>query len=228
MKIEDNIFKKYNPDFEKLEAFGFIKSQKGYVIEKDLKHNAFKAVITIHSDGKIESKVFEKETNEEFLPLRIENNQGAFVGEIRADYEETLTEIRNNCFNKNYFVLPQSNRITAEIIKKYKNEPEFLWEKYDGTGIFRNPKTDKWFAIIMDVDKSKIVADQKGFCEVLGLKLTPNHVEEITKEQNFYKAYHLNKKHWITIILDESVSDKKIMELIEESHSLTEKKKKRN
>ena len=34
----------------------------------------------------------------------------------------------------------------------------------------------------------------------------------------------MNKKYWITVILNESLSDNEIMELIEESHSLTVKK----
>ena len=225
MNIEKSVFKKYSPDFNKLLKYGFKKTGDKFVFEKIFKDNCFKAIFTVYKNEKYEGKVIDIESNDEFLPLRTENVQGGFVGEIKKLYEDILINIRDNCFSKNYFVLPQSNRITYLIKEKYGNSPEFLWEKYDGTGIFRNPDSNKWYAIIMDIDRLKIQKNRKGFIEVLGLKLTPEHVEKIVQKPNFYNGYHLNKKHWITIILDESVPDKKIMELLEESHNLTQKKK---
>lgn len=38
-------------------------------------------------------------------------------------------------------------------------------------------------------------------------------------------AYHMNKEHWNSIILDGSVPDKEIAGMIEESYSLTKKRK---
>ena len=39
-------------------------------------------------------------------------------------------------------------------------------------------------------------------------------------------AYHLNKEHWSSIILDGTVPDKEIKRMIEESYRLTKPKKK--
>ena len=36
-------------------------------------------------------------------------------------------------------------------------------------------------------------------------------------------AYHMNKTHWISVILDGSVPDADILRMIEESHRLTDK-----
>lgn len=38
-------------------------------------------------------------------------------------------------------------------------------------------------------------------------------------------AYHMNKRHWISIILDDSISDDEIKNLIYQSYKITEKKK---
>ena len=133
-------------------------------------------------------------------------------------------KIREEYFIKNHFIYPQSNRITQLIYKRYGNEPEFLWEKFDGSGIFRNPESKKWYAGILDVEGSKINKNKKGIIEVLDIKLDPKEIQELLLEPGFYPAYHMNKKSWITIILDESLSDKKIMELIEKSHKLSFKK----
>ncbi|MBR1619952.1 hypothetical protein IJ674_08670 [bacterium] len=154
MTIERNIFQRYSPDFKKLKDYGFKKVDDIFKIELLFKEGLFKAVITINSDEDLSGKVYEVENDEEFLPLRVESNQGAFVGEVRAEYEKLLINIRDNCFTKKYYIFPQSNRITNLIIQKYGNEPEFLWEKFKGSGIFRNPGTRKWYFAILDTDRS--------------------------------------------------------------------------
>jgi len=45
--------------------------------------------------------------------------------------------------------------------------------------------------------------------------------------QSVIPAYHLNKKHWNSIILDGTVPNKDIQRMIEESYDLTKPKKKR-
>ncbi len=228
MSIEDNVFQRYSPDFDKFENYGFKKAGKVFTIEKSFKNDLFKACITIDDSGKVSGTVFDLENNDEFLPLRVENNQGAFVCDVRAAYEDILKDIRDNCFTREYFIFPQSNRITNLVIKKYGNKPEFLWDKFKGSGVFRNPETNKWYLAILDVDRSKIQAGKKGLVEVADIKLSPEHIEKLIKQEHFYPGYHMNKKYWMTIILDDSVRDEKIMELIEESHSFTVKKTKGN
>lgn len=224
MTIENTIFKRYSPDFNKLKKYGFEKIDNTFIIEKLFKEDLFKAVIRVDNEGKVTGTVYDLENDDEFLPLRVETNQGAFVGEVRAAYGELLEAIKNKCFTRKYYIYPQSNRITNMIIEKYGDKPEFLWEKFSGTGIFRNPETNKWYLAILDVDRSKIQQGKKGLIEVADVKLSAENVEKLTKQEHFYQGYHMNKKYWISIILDDSVPDEKIMELVEESHKFTEKK----
>ena len=224
MKIEDAIFKKYIPHFEKLEKYGFKNNNNIFSIEKLFNNNLFKAVVTINNNGEISGTVYDIENNDEFLPLRVETNQGAFIGEVRTAYEELLKDIRDNCFSKKYYIFPQSNRITNLIIEKYHNEPEFLWKKLSGTGVFRNSKTKKWYLAILDIDRCKIQENQKGQAEIALIKLNPDKIQTLIKQEHFYPGYHMNKKYWISVILDETVSDEYIMELIEESYGYSKMK----
>ncbi len=223
MDIENNIFKKHTADFKKLENYGFKRLKEGFELDKTFKDGLFRASILVNFDGKVSGKVFDLESNDEFLPLRVEHNVGAFIGEIRTEYEKILTDIRENCFTKEYFVLPQSNRIVNLLIEKYGDMPEFLWEKFTGTGVFRNSKTKKWYLAILNVDRSKIEPKQKGLVEVADIKLAPESIQKLLKQKGFYPGYHMNKKYWLTIVLDDTVSDEKIMELIEESYGYSQK-----
>lgn len=224
MNIEENIFKKASPDFDKLLKYGFVKSKNLYSFEKVFMDNKFRAVIKVLNDGKVSGTVYDIENNDEYLPLRIETSQGAFTGEVRAEYTNILQDICDKCFTQNYFIYPQTNRITKILFEKYGDKPEFLWEKYTGTGVFRNPKSKKWYLIILNVDRSKIQKGQKGIIEAADVKLPPDKIEKLLKLPDFYPGYHMNKKSWITFILDDTVSDDIVLELIEESHKLSEKK----
>ena len=92
-----------------------------------------------------------------------------------------------------------------------------MWDDLPGCGVFRNNKTNKWFGIIMNVDKSKITKG-KGEVEVINLKLDSNKILNLIKEDGYYKAYHMNKKYWISIILDNTIESKEIFRLIDESY----------
>ena len=221
MTIEEDIFKKYTTNFKKLIEYGFSKNKAVYHYEKLFRNNEFKAVIEISKEGVIVGKVYDSENNDEFLPLKIETQQGAFVAEIREEYKSILIDIRDNCFSENYFIFPQSNRITDIIIKKYGDNPNFMWERFDGYGVFKNANNNKWYGIIMNIDYSKLGLNNKKPVEVINVKLDKDKIQELLKKDGFYPAWHMNKNSWITITLDETLSDDEIMDLIEESYSYT-------
>ena len=159
----------------------------------------------------------EIELNEEYNNFRIEGNIGEFVGTVREEYRNILQDIANNCFEKEVFIFEQTNRITKLINEKYKVCPEFLWDKFPGFGVFRSTRSNKWFGIIMNIDKSKIIPEKTGEIEVLNVKLDDD-VQNYLGLEGIYPSYHLSKKSWVSIILDDTLSDEKIMELVDLSY----------
>lgn len=117
-------------------------------------------------------------------------------------------------------------RMMGYIEKKYATEPEFLWEKYPDCAVFRISENRKWFAIIMTVEKSKLGLPGKGNMEIIDLKDLPEDIEKRIDGVLFFKAYHMNKKHWYTICLDGRVPDEEIGALIDVSYRLASGRKK--
>ena len=185
----------------------------------------FQAIISITEDGQVTGKVWDLNMDEEYNNFRIENNNGAFTNKIREEYQTILLDIKKHCFEEIYFFTEQANRITNKILIKYHNEPEFLWDKYPHCGVFRNSQNNKWYGIIMNIDKSKIDNLLSGQVEVLNIKLGEKLVLELLKEKGYYKAYHMNKKYWLSIILDETITDDRIMELVDISYEFSMNKK---
>ncbi len=218
MNIERDLFKRSSVIFDKLEKYGFKKDKDGYTYEKVFFDNGFKAIVTIDKSGVVNGKVIDLQFGEEYLGLRTEMS-GSFASKVRNEYINILNDIKDNCFDKKYFIFNQSNRIVKLIKEKYNDDPEFLWDKLEGAGVFRNKSSKKWYGIIMNIDLSKI-DDGSGEVEVMNVKLNRNEIQGLLYEKGFYPAYHMNKKDWISIILNDTVKDEIIMMLIEESYNL--------
>lgn len=225
MSIETHIFRHAVVDFSKLEKFGFFKSDTGYTYTQPFMNGDFTATVSVDNNGSITGEVYDTANDDVYLPLRVEDMAHGFVGEVRTAYEAILQSIKQNCCIENRFSYPQTNRCVAAIRDVYGDEPDFPWEKYDTCGVFRNADNAKWYALIMTVDKSKLSPEQSGDVEIMNLKLDTDKIQQLIKTKGFYPAYHMNKKYWITLTLDDSVDDKTVMDCIAESYAFTLAKK---
>lgn len=216
--MEKEIFKKSEIDINKILDYGFIKNNDKYIYKKLILNNSFEIVLTIENNN-IKGKVIDKEINEEYLSFRVENQNGEFVNKIREEYITLLQDIKEKCTKTKSFIYNQSNRITNKIKEIFNDNPEFLWDD-NSTGVFRNSKNKKWYGIIMNINKEKLDGENKDI-EVLNLKISPQKIEKLIEKEGFYKAYHMNKKYWITIVLDDTIKDEIIIELINESYGYT-------
>lgn len=215
MKYEYDIFKKKVAIDDKLIKYGFKFEDGIYVYHKKIMDN-FEVVVSIF-DSTVVSKIIDLDFNEEYINYRLENQTGAFVSEVREKYLNVLNDICDECFIDKLFISDQANRINLFIKEKYGDEALFKW-KNDDACVYEN--NGKWYGIVMCVDKSKITRGS-GEVEVMNLKLDKNKIVNLLNKEGFYKAYHMNKKYWISIILDDTLSDEKIFNLIEESYSYT-------
>ncbi|MBR3363090.1 MAG: MmcQ/YjbR family DNA-binding protein [Bacilli bacterium] len=210
--FEDEIFKRGTFKFEKLKEYGFVKKDNLWKYETRLIDDL---VLYIVIDDKIDCKIIDTAFNEEYTNHKIESQTGNFVGLVREKYINILNDIKNNCFIETPFITEKANKITDLILKKYGIKPIFKWDNYN-YGVFENNK--KWFAIIMNIDGSKIGL-KKGEVEIINLKV--KNVNELIKQKGIYEAYHMNKKNWISIVLDDTLSDEIIMKLVDESYGYT-------
>ena len=218
MNIEEEIFKKSKLDNNKLLEYGFIKKDTILEYKKQIMDNNFEIIITV-KENKIKGKILDKELDDEYLNYRVENQIGEFVNNIRNEFIKVLEDIKQKCTINKLFINNQSNRITDLILKKYNILPEFIFSE-ETTGVFRNKNNKKWFGIIMNVDYSKFY-EKSGKTDVINLKLNPDKINDLVNEKCFFRAYHMNKKSWISIILDDTVSDNVIIDLIDESYNYT-------
>ena len=114
------------------------------------------------------------------------------------------------------------------IQKKYKTEPEYPWAKYDSNAVFRHGDNKKWFALVMSVEKNKLGLSGNEYVDVINLKIDDMMFRDILlHEDGILPAYHMSKAHWITVLLDGTVGEDRVYELIDESFVATASKKKK-
>ena len=216
--MEYELFKKCVFDYSKLVSYGFKEENNIYYYEKYIIDNNYKICIKIENNN-IKGKIYDLIFNDEYLNLNVDSNL-SFNNKIKEEYVKLLKDIKVKCTKESLFVFKQSNEITNYIKRKYKVNPEFLWKKSPDNGVFRNKNNKKWFGIILNVSKDKLDSKYKQEeIEVINLKLDEAMIKELINIDGFYKAYHMNKKSWISIILNNTLDNEIIYSLIDQSYN---------
>ncbi len=210
--------KKYNN--RKLLKYGFKEIKDGFKYTEKFLDNQFELIIEISKSGKIKTKVIEIEEKEEYTLHLVESAEGTFVGKVREEYERILNAIEEKCFDSDVFKYEMTKRLINYAAEKYGDEVEYLWEKTPDNGVLRRKDTQKWYAAILTVKKNKFGFKSDEYVEVVNLRVPPEDMEIILGNKNIYPAYHMNKKHWISIILDNSVTFKDICRFTDNSYIL--------
>ena len=114
------------------------------------------------------------------------------------------------------------------IRKKYKTLPEYPWRRYDENAVFRHADNKKWFALVMGLQADKIGGRGDAWIDVVNLKIDDMFFRDmILQEEGILPAYHMNKMHWITVLLDGTVPEERVFELIDMSFLATASAKKK-
>lgn len=78
----------------------------------------------------------------------------------------------------------------------------------------RDTFTNKWYAIIMDLPAYRFGLEGREVVDVMNVKCSTMMIGSLPSEAGFFPAYHMNKDHWISILLDGSVPDDQIFLLL--------------
>ncbi len=111
--------------------------------------------------------------------------------------------------------------------KTYKSTPEYLWAKCPDYAVLRHSDNNKWYAIIMNVPKDKLGLDGTEEVDIMDLKCEPEMIGSLRMTKGIFAGYHMNKRNWISVLLDDSMDESMIYGLLDRSFLLTEDKKKK-
>lgn len=218
--IVENTFKYREVNFSKLIGFGFVKDGSSYIYRRVLTESGFVLNVTISAQGEVFTEVVDPSTDEIYTLHLVDGAVGSFIGLVRCEYEETLKEIANACFEPAVFKSSQTKQVIAYVRNKYGDELEFLWEKFPDCAVWRRKDTKKWYAVLLTVSKRKLGINSDEVVEVIDLRVEQEGINSVIDNKKYFPGYHMNKKHWVTVILDCSVPDGEIYRIIDQSYTL--------
>lgn len=179
--------------------------------------------IIIDNQGSVTTKIIDADGEPYTLHL-VEGASGSFVGSVKNAYEKILADVAANCFDDEIFKSAQALKLVEYIHEKFSDSPEFLWEKFPNYAVFRRKDNRKWYAVIMSVPRNKLQLDGTEELEILNLRVEPEELDKIFDGEKYFRGWHMNKKSWLTLRLDETLTFEEISARLAKSYRLAKKK----
>lgn len=210
---------------QKLLAFGFAEQAGEYTYICGIADGQMTVAVTVTPDGAVASAITDNASGEEYVLHRVPSAEGAFVGRVRTEHDALLAEIALQCFGTAAFKNMQTQAVLAYVRDTYGDEPEFLWQSTPHNAIVRRKDNKKWYLAILTLSRQKLGIDSDEITEILDLRIDPERLPATVDHKRYFPGYHMNKKHWITVLPDGSVPLGEIRDKIDESYRLAKKSK---
>ena len=92
-------------------------------------------------------------------------------------------------------------------LSAHSTAPDYPFEGDFETAVFRHSGSRKWYAIVMRVSRRKFGFDSDEVIDVVNLKLPTEMFGSFGAADGVYPAYHMNKLHWVSVLLPDSPDD---------------------
>ena len=111
--------------------------------------------------------------------------------------------------------------LISYVEDRFGAAPEYLWESAPDAFVFRHQANRKWFAVVMDVRRDRLGLDGTDAVYLMDVKCGPLLSGSYLGKPGVLPAYHMNKTHWLGVLLDGTADAETVRELLELSYELT-------
>ena len=108
----------------------------------------------------------------------------------------------------------------------YGTSPDYPFDEDFETTVLRHADNRNWYAIVMRISRRKFGFDSDEVIDVVNLKLPVEMFGSFGAADGVYPAYHMNKLHWISVLLPDAPEDV-VRFLVNVSFEATKDKRKR-
>ena len=92
-------------------------------------------------------------------------------------------------------------------LSTYGTSPDYPFNEDFETAVLRHADNRKWYAIVMRASRRKFGFDSDEVIDVVNLKLPTEMFGSFGAADGVYPAYHMNKLHWISVLLPDAPDD---------------------
>ena len=89
----------------------------------------------------------------------------------------------------------------------YGTAADYPFDEDFETAVLRHASNRKWYAVSMKVSRRKFGFESDEVIDVVNLKLPTEMFGSFGAADGVYPAYHMNKLHWISVLLPDAPDD---------------------
>ena len=89
----------------------------------------------------------------------------------------------------------------------YGTTPDFPFDDWNESAVLRHSDSQKWYGIVMRIPRRKLGIASDELVDVVNLKLPTEMFGSFSPADGVYPAYHMNKLHWISVLLPDAQDD---------------------
>ncbi|AVK61981.1 hypothetical protein C5Z25_09440 [Lactobacillus sp. CBA3605] len=214
------IFKDQRGQLEQLLKIGFIRHNHDLIRSQPLLAPTFTLTLTVTLPNTVTTTLIDNATQQPYTLHLAASNAGAFVASVRKAYLDALQAVADQAFEPAMFPSRQARWLIETVKANYHNELEFLWPKFPNNAILRRSDTKKWYALLVKIPQRKLGLDSDEIVTVVDFRLADQ--QSLIDQKNYFPAYHMNKQHWFSIILDDRVADADLRNYLQLSYDLAQ------
>ena len=215
------IFRSAKIKIDSLKAAGFSKSDdSSYFLRLPVSNGDFYADFALSpASQSLVVQLFDSSTGEKYPLFDMPRSQGAFVASLREEVQKLVDKLKSSCFE----VHDLKDEYVAWIKSRFSAFPDFPWPDTPDYCVFRCPN-EKWFALVMKLKYRQLGLTGEEEVWVVNMKAPSDKIPELIDKASVFPAWHMNKKHWITVLLTAATDFEKLCQLTEISYELVNKK----
>lgn len=89
----------------------------------------------------------------------------------------------------------------------YGTSPDYPFEGDFETAVLRHEDNRKWYALVMRVSRRRFGLDSDEVIDAVNMKVPVAMSGSFIAADGIYPAYHMNKQHWISVLLPDAPDD---------------------
>ncbi len=142
--------------------------------------------------------IVKDEFHERYSLFDVVTINSKIVQQLRQEAEEMVFQWCYSVDTSLVALKEKWNHWIMENVTPYSTMPF----KKSAATVYNVKENGKWVALMNEIPFSKlgVVSDKTAL--VLNVKISPEEKETLLQEEGVFEAYHMNKKHWISIALN--------------------------
>lgn len=118
--------------------------------------------------------------------------------------------------------MTQKERAFLFARKRFGTSPDRPFRLAPAWLALRHESSGKWYALFMEVDPNVLGLSGEVLVSIVNVRVSDGVLHSVLlRQKGIYPAYHMNKANWLTVILNDTVSDDTVNSLIEDSFFAT-------